>query len=94
MSSNKEEIEVLNKGPIYICTECHAMLKVPLKYITEEDIEEEDEDGKYTVVLGYFDCPVCGNESSAYEHHLEEEPEKPRSKPEEKHEKKEKKSRK
>ena len=52
-------IEVLNEGPIYICDACHCMLKVPDEHLEEEEIEDEDEDGTFSLLIVSYTCPRC-----------------------------------
>ena len=52
-------IEVLNEGPIYICDACHCMLKVPDEHLEEEEIEDEDEDGMFSLLIVSYTCPRC-----------------------------------
>jgi hypothetical protein len=98
--SKREEITVLNEGPIYICEVCNALLKVPDSCLKEEEIQEEGDDGPCTVTLWTFNCPKCGEENIADEddgsEESDEEEEREREKKErhekhEKHDKKEKK---
>ena len=80
--SNKKKIEILDKD-IYICDECHCMLRVPKELIEEEEVEEDEE----TKIVGTFECPNCEYNNIAYElEEEEEEEEKPKKteKPEKK----------
>ena len=71
-TKHKEEIEVLNEGPIYICEYCHAMLKVPDELLKETEIEEEDEDGPYLILEVTYECPRCNECNIVSEEEIED----------------------
>ena len=101
----KDEITIIDNGPVYICEFCNALLRVPDSCLREDEIQEEDDDGPYKVTLWTFDCPKCGEENIADEDDgagsdsedepkLEKKDKKEKSEKSEKSEKKEKKERK
>lgn len=79
----KEEIEIIDDGPLYICDFCHALLKVPDERLEEAEIEEEDEENEEESILLLevsFVCPKCKERNIVSEEELEEEPEEPQKK--------------
>jgi|ERR1700678_1392375 len=73
-SKHSSEIKILDKGPIYICELCHAMLLVPNEKLIEEEVEEvgEDENDLTILLVTSYDCPNCEENIIVSEEEVEE----------------------